>query len=77
MSYIALLGWPMIALGWVVNLFQQGMASMKRLTAVFNVSATIASPAQPIRPENPTGTIEYAGVGLKYDQTWILRDICI
>ena len=75
MSYIALLGWPMIALGWVVNLFQQGMASMKRITAVFNITPTIVSPEQPVRPENSAGTIEYAGVGLKYEQTWILRNI--
>jgi len=28
--------WPLIALGWVINLFQRGMASMKRLTEIWN-----------------------------------------
>ncbi len=30
--YLAMLIWPMIALGWVLNIFQRGSASMKRLT---------------------------------------------
>lgn len=75
MTYIALLGWPMIALGWTVNLFQQGMASMKRISNVLRVAPDIASPAQPVMPENPKGTIEFAGVGLKYDEAWVWRDI--
>lgn len=28
--------WPLIALGWVINLFQRGMASMKRLNEIWN-----------------------------------------
>jgi ATP-binding cassette subfamily B multidrug efflux pump len=75
MTYIGLLSWPMIALGWVVNLFQQGMASMKRISEVFNAAPAIASIEQPVMPAAFNGTIEYADVGLKYDQTWILRDI--
>ncbi|HYC62328.1 MAG TPA: ABC transporter ATP-binding protein [Thermoanaerobaculia bacterium] len=35
--YLGRLIWPLIALGWVINLFQRGMASMKRLHEVWSV----------------------------------------
>jgi len=36
MSYLLMLIWPMIAFGWVLNLLQQGAASMKRLAAIID-----------------------------------------
>ncbi|HVT44934.1 MAG TPA: ABC transporter ATP-binding protein [Thermoanaerobaculia bacterium] len=36
--YLARMIWPLIALGWVINLFQRGMASMKRLVEVWDVA---------------------------------------
>lgn len=35
-SYLGMLIWPMIAFGWVINIIQQGEASMKRLNKIFN-----------------------------------------
>ena len=32
--YLGMLTWPMIALGWVVNLFQRGAASMARIDRI-------------------------------------------
>lgn len=34
--YLGLLTWPIIALGWIVNITQRGNASMKRLLEIFN-----------------------------------------
>lgn len=45
--YLVTLVWPMIALGWVVNLVQRGEASMGRILALFNERPTIVSPADP------------------------------
>src|SRR3954465_6626045 len=39
--YLTMLTWPMIALGWVVNLFQRGDASMGRLVEIFDVKSSI------------------------------------
>jgi ATP-binding cassette, subfamily B, multidrug efflux pump len=75
LAYIALLSWPMIAFGWVVNLFQQGMASMKRIAAVINTVPAIASPEQPEMPPIFRGKLEYVGVGLQYDGRWVFHDI--
>jgi ATP-binding cassette subfamily B multidrug efflux pump len=36
MAFLTMLIWPMIAFGWVVNLLQQGAASMARLAAIFD-----------------------------------------
>jgi ATP-binding cassette subfamily B protein len=40
--YLTYLIWPMIAIGWVINLYQRGMASMGRLTSVLNTEPDIA-----------------------------------
>ncbi len=34
--YLGILIWPMIAFGWVINIIQQGEASMKRLNKIFH-----------------------------------------
>src|SRR5437868_8490311 len=47
MGYLAQLTWPMIAFGWVVNLFQQGSASMIRINEVMHHKPTIADTIKP------------------------------
>jgi ATP-binding cassette subfamily B multidrug efflux pump len=47
--YLTSLTWPMIALGWVINLFQRGAASMSRLLDVLDATSDITSPALPRR----------------------------
>ncbi len=41
MTYLSLLIWPMIAFGWVTNMWQQGAASMKRLAKIFDTVPNI------------------------------------
>jgi ATP-binding cassette subfamily B protein len=41
LTYLMMLIWPMIALGWVMNLLQQGAASMKRLAAILDTEPEI------------------------------------
>src|SRR5215813_13275923 len=43
-GYLTLLGWPMIAFGWVTNMVQRGMASWKRMLEVLNTVPSIADP---------------------------------
>ena len=40
--YLTLLGWPMIAFGWVTNMIQRGMASWKRMLEVLETKPAIA-----------------------------------
>ncbi|HEX9039267.1 MAG TPA: ABC transporter ATP-binding protein [Ktedonobacterales bacterium] len=77
-TYLAALGWPMIALGWTVNLVQQGSASLSRITEVRSARPAIASApdaspdARPIR-----GEIEFRHVRLSYDDRETLHDISL
>ncbi len=56
MVYMVQLTWPMIAIGWVVNLFQRGTASIVRIDELLKAQPTITD-AQALQPSpNPTPT---------------------
>ena len=59
--YLTMLTWPMIALGWVVNLFQRGEASMGRLLEILNVPPKIVAeePRQLLPPTKSGRTIRW------------------
>jgi ATP-binding cassette subfamily B protein len=81
--YLGMLTWPLIALGWVVNLFQRGAASSARLVEVLDQAPTVADPPAPaILPAAASGrSVEFRGVGFHYPSPgdaatrWVLRDI--
>jgi ATP-binding cassette, subfamily B, multidrug efflux pump len=76
--YLNLLTWPLIALGWVVNLFQRGEASMGRLNAVLRTRPTIEPGAgAEVTPPRARGAIEFRGVGFRYpgNDRPVLRDL--
>ena len=74
--YLGLLIWPMIALGWVVNLFQRGAASMGRLNAILETESTIAVPAEPAPVVSVRGEVEFKNVSFRYPDTdrLVLKD---
>ena len=43
-SYLGLLTWPMMAMGWVTNLIQRGKASLDRINTILEVRPEIAGP---------------------------------
>ena len=65
-TYMGFLVWPMIALGWVVNLMQRGTASMGRINQILHERPTIAATASPTPVPHPRGEIEFRGVSLDY-----------
>lgn len=67
--YLSLLAWPMIALGWVVNLFQRGAASMARLNRIFAIEPEIAAPPAPHPPPAGAAAIEFRDVSFRYPGT--------
>jgi ATP-binding cassette subfamily B protein len=73
-AYLEMLTWPMIAFGWVVNIYQRGAASMKRLSAILEAEPAIVDGASPSR--ELLGRIEFRGVSFRYDGGEpVLRDI--
>jgi ATP-binding cassette subfamily B multidrug efflux pump len=81
--YLTMLTWPMIALGWVVNLFQRGEASMGRLNEILQVGSSIRAeqPVQHLPPTKAGRTIEFRNVGFHYpsdpagEPRWVLRNV--
>jgi len=65
-TYMGMLVWPMIALGWVVNLMQRGSASMGRINQITRERPTIAAPPSPVSIPRVRGEIEFRGVSLIY-----------
>jgi ATP-binding cassette, subfamily B, multidrug efflux pump len=77
-TYLAALVWPMIALGWTVNLVQQGSASLARITEVREAVPAIASaPGASLESAPAQGAIEYREVSLSYGERETLHDISI
>jgi len=74
--YLTLLMWPMIAVGWVTNLFQRGAASMARINKLMDTPPAIDDASEtvdtPIR-----GRIEFRNVWFRYPETerWVLEDV--
>ena len=65
-TYMSMLVWPMIAMGWVVNLMQRGSASFERIAEIMQERPSIAEPASAPAPAEPRGEIEFRGVSMVY-----------
>jgi ATP-binding cassette, subfamily B, multidrug efflux pump len=77
-TYLMMLGWPMIAFGWVTNLLQRGMASWKRMLEVLDAQPVVADPEQPgpIRDvADIRGRIEFRHLTFAHGDEMVLRDI--
>jgi len=62
MSYLGLLAWPMMALGWAINVIQRGSASMDRLNRIFEETPEISDSSDVIRLGPLKGRIEMRGL---------------
>jgi ATP-binding cassette, subfamily B, multidrug efflux pump len=67
--YLGMLAWPMIALGWVVNLFQRGAASMGRVSAILRTEPAIRDAPDAAAPHPVRGEIEFRDVTFRYPGT--------
>jgi ATP-binding cassette subfamily B protein len=73
--YLQRMIWYLIALGYVVNLYQRGTASLKRFNAILETEPEIKD-AEDVR-EQPRikGGIEFRGLDLAYNGKQALKDI--
>ena len=69
-SYLGILVWPMIALGWVTNIFQRGAASMGRLNYILAAQPQIDDRGATVPAEQPVeGEIEFRNLTFAYPTT--------
>ncbi len=75
--YLLQLIWPMIALGWVINLFQRGAASMGRIQEIMRQPPTLTDAERPVTIARPEGAISFRDVSFRYPGTErvVLRNI--
>jgi ATP-binding cassette subfamily B protein len=77
-GYLAMLTWPVMAIGYVVNLYQRGSAALHRLVEILEtpVAATHLTPDDG-SPRRLDGAIEFRDLSFRYgpDAPWVLQDI--
>ncbi len=76
-SYLNLLTWPMMAMGWVTNLVQRGSASMRRINGILEELPEIRDSAQSIHIPQIRGKIEIKGLSFTHpgQSFYALKDI--
>jgi ATP-binding cassette, subfamily B, multidrug efflux pump len=80
-TYMVQLTWPVIALGWVINIFQRGTASMGRINQILverpeiEDSPSVKLPPAPGGGVQLRGEIEIRGLNFAYNGTPVLHEI--
>ncbi len=72
--YMMQMTFPIIALGWVVNIFQRGTASLVRLNEIFEEQPAIKDEIE-AKERQVIGEIEFRGVNFAYDGKRVLHDL--
>ena len=83
--YLGILTWPLIALGWVINLFQRGAASMGRLLEILDARPAVQSTSAPrsLPPAGAGRTLELRDVGFHFpvpqggEPRWVVRHVSV
>lgn len=76
-GYLAMLIWPTVVLGWIINLLQRGAASMARINAVLDARPEVVDTTQPITPEHVAGRIEFRNLTFGYGVNPLLQGISL
>ncbi|MGD0266735.1 MAG: ABC transporter ATP-binding protein [Candidatus Methylomirabilota bacterium] len=77
-GYLAMLTWPVMAIGYVVNLYQRGTSALTRLAEILEspVASGYLTPEDG-PPRRLRGDIEFSRLSFRYtpDGPWVLRDL--
>lgn len=78
-TYMIQLTWPVIALGWVINIFQRGTASMGRINEILiekpEIADTPECAAEGVRVAEIEGEVEFRNLNFAYNGTPVLHDV--
>ena len=67
-QYLGMLVWPMIAIGWIVNMYQMGTASLKRLNSIFEVDPEIVDNDIDEKITSLNGKISFQNMKFSYSE---------
>jgi ATP-binding cassette subfamily B protein len=74
-AYLTMLGWPMIAFGWVSNLLQRGTASWKRLLDVLDVEPLVSDAEANDAITSIEGEVEFRNLTFSFGDALVLRGV--
>jgi len=67
-QYLGMLVWPMIAIGWIVDMYQRGTASLKRLNDIFEVKPEIDDTLADMSIKQLEGEILFQNLSFRYEE---------
>jgi ATP-binding cassette subfamily B protein len=73
-TYMMQLTWPIIALGWVINIFQRGTASLGRINEILEEQPEVQD-APEAKARAIEGEIEFRNLNFSYDGKQVLHDV--
>jgi ATP-binding cassette subfamily B multidrug efflux pump len=73
-TYMMQLTWPIIALGWVINIFQRGTASLVRLNEILQEQPEIKDTSG-AQDSEVIGDVEFRGLNFSYDGKEVLHEV--
>jgi ATP-binding cassette subfamily B multidrug efflux pump len=74
-TYMLQLTWPIIALGWVINIFQRGTASLIRINEIMQEQPEIKDAPGAQQHREIKGEIEFRGLNFSYEVKPVLHDL--
>ena len=69
LQYLGILAWPIIAIGWLTNLFQRGMASLDRINQLIDSKLDVKSPENPAAISTIRGDIVFHETSFVYGKS--------
>ena len=76
-ALLGLLTFPMIAMGWTMNMYQQSAASMQRILEVMNRKPTIRDTGHTLPVESIKGEVEFRHVSVSHGDDQVLHDVSL
>jgi len=74
-AYLSMLFWPMMALGWVISLYQRGKASLDRINEILDSVPDVRNLSKNLHKGKMTGRIELSNLCFTYDSEPVLDGI--
>ncbi|MCP4703347.1 MAG: ABC transporter ATP-binding protein, partial [candidate division Zixibacteria bacterium] len=66
-AYLTMLVWPMVAMGWVVSLYQRGIVSLDRINKVMDTEPTVVSSNDSSNEKQFSKSIEFRDLSFSYN----------
>jgi len=76
-AYLSMLIWPMVALGWVVSLYQRGTASLDRINRILDSEPAVKSNGPDAAQAEIKGRIEFRNLDFGYNGEQVLHNISL